>query len=212
MSITPTIWLNEFISNLVTADTQSDPQVIGLANGNFLVVWQDNNDTVADGIGTDIVGVIFNALGQAITGSLFLNDGFGFSRNEILNSVSATPDGGFVIAYTFPNADDTDLIFGIYDAAGVPTVQNFIVSDAAGNGLTYSNASVAVQSDGTYFVTFERDDGTNQDIVGRKFTSFGTQVAPEVVLREDGFAGFADNENIREPRTIALANGGFATV
>ncbi|VVT12632.1 calcium-binding protein [Erythrobacter sp. EC-HK427] len=212
MSITPTTWLQEFITNLVTANNQANPRVVALANGNFLVVWEDDSNPVGGGAGTDIVGVIFNALGQPITGSLFLNNFFGFSRNEVLNSVAATPDGGFVMVYTFPNADDTDLIFGIYDATGFRTVGDFAVNDSAGNGLTYSNPNVAVQADGSFFVTFIRDDGTNQDLVGRKFTSFGTQVDSEVVMREDGFSGSADNENIAEPDTIALANGGFATV
>ncbi|QZH74141.1 MAG: hypothetical protein JY451_10355 [Erythrobacter sp.] len=210
--ITPTTWLQESITNPVTTNAQADPRVVALANGNFLVVWEDDNDVVANGTGTDIVGVIFNALGQPITGSLFLNNFFGFSRQEVLNSVAATPDGGFVMVYTFANADDTDLIFGIYDAAGTRTGQDFAVSDSAGNGFTYSNPSVAVQSDGSFFVTYERDDGTNQDLAGRKFTATGTQVGGEVVLREDGFAVINDNENIAEPRTVALNNGGFATV
>ena len=212
MSITPTTWLQEFITNLVTTNTQADPRVVALANGNFLVVWEDDNDTVANGTGTDIVGVIFNALGQPITGSLFLNNFFGFSRQEVLNSVAATPDGGFVIVYTFAETDDTDLIFGIYNAEGIATAQNFAVNDGRGNGFTYSNPSVAVQADGSFFVTYVRDDGTNQDLAGRKFTASGGLIGSEVVLREDGFAVIADNENIADPDTIALNNGGFATV
>ncbi|WP_340588076.1 hypothetical protein, partial [Erythrobacter alti] len=212
MTISPTVWLSEFVTNLQTADAQANPKVIGLANGNFLVVWEDDNDSTADGFATDIVGVIFNALGEPLTGSLYLNFPFGFSRAEKLESIAATPDGGFVVIYEFRSGDDGDLIFGIYDAVGSRTEQGFVVSDDSVNGITYDNASVAVASDGSFFVTYERDDGTNQDIVGKKISADGSTIGAEQVLRADGFSNGADLEDILDPQTVALDSGGFATV
>jgi len=215
MTTTPTVWLDEFVTNLLTADDQSNPKIISLANGNFLVVWEDTNDAAAPGgSGTDVVGVIFDPLGNPISNSLFLNFPFGFSREEGDHTISATPDGGFVVVYMFPNAagTETDVIFGIYDDEGTRTAQDFVQNDTTTSGFIYGNPSVAVADDGSFFVTYEKDDGTNQDIVGKKISADGLTIGAEVELRVDGFSNGADMEDILEPQTVLLTNGNFATV
>lgn len=223
MTTSPTLWLTEFVTNLLTADAQANPKIIGLANGNFLVAWEDDNPAAAPGgTGTDIVGVIFDPLGNPVTGSLFLNYDFGFSREEGELDIAARSDGGFVAVYIFPNAagTETDVIYGVYDAEGtrLPSFgatigKGFVQDDTSASGFTYSNPSIAVGADDSFFVTYEKDDGTNQDLVGKKISADGVTVGPEVVLRADGFAGgLADNEDIMGPDTVALTNGSFATV
>lgn len=58
---TPTSIINNLQVNTGTAATggQSDPRIIGLANGNILVAWtEDASGTAASGFGIDIVGKV----------------------------------------------------------------------------------------------------------------------------------------------------------
>ncbi|WP_430417035.1 beta strand repeat-containing protein [Parasphingorhabdus sp.] len=210
MTTTATIWLEEFVTNLITADAQSAPRVVSLANGNFLVVWVDDNQTAADGFGTDIVGVIFDPLGNPISDSLYLNFPFGFSREEDQVDIAATPDGGFVAVYRFPSGDDTDILFGRYDETGTRTAQDFIVSDSS-DAVVYTNPSVAVADDGSFFVTYEYTNGAVNDIRGVK-VSAADVVGTEQILRADGFSNGANLEDTEDPHTVLLTNGNFATV
>lgn len=78
-----------------------------------------------------------------------------------------------MVVYIFPDAGgpETDIIFGIYDDAGV----RFPISGSdVGRGFVenkttpYGNPGVAVADDGSVLVTCAKDDGTNQDLEGRK--------------------------------------------
>ena len=207
---TPTTWLAKFTANLLTPDVQENPQIVGLSNGNFLVVWEDSNNSAANGVGKDIVGVIYDPLGNAISGSIFLNSVSGSARQETNPMIAARPDGGFVVVYEFASASDNDIIYGIYNSTGQAISHNFIENDPTSPSLVYNKPSVAVASDGSFFVSYQRDDGTNQEIVGRKVASDGT-VGALVVVRQDGPSNGADLENARDPDTAALANGGFVT-
>ena len=65
MTTTPTIWKPAFVANIgATAGSQTVPRTIGLANGNFLVVWEDNTNGPSPFI--DILGRMFTAEGVAI--------------------------------------------------------------------------------------------------------------------------------------------------
>jgi len=206
MPLTPEEWLATFINNTTTAGSQVDPVVTGLSNGNFLVVWTDSNDTVASGTGTDIVGVIYDPEGNALTAPLFLNDGFGFSRSENDPAIAQTNDGGFVVVYEFSDGADNDLIFGRYDANGVRTDSDFVVNDTSSSAV-YRDPSVAVSADNSFFVTYEVDDGTTEEIRGKKFDANGNVDGSEVTLRTDSLDG-----NPFDPDTVVLNDGRFVTV
>lgn len=211
---TPTVWLDEFSAALLTDGVQDAPKIVGLSNGNFLVLWEDNNDEAAPNDGQDIVGVIYNPLGGAETESLFLNAGFGFSRDELNPVVAARNDGGFVVIYDRPPsssaATNEQIIYGIYDAAGNRTGSGFVASDSG--PANFRRPSVAVADDNSFFVTYEVLDGAEQEIRGKKFNADGTQVGSEEVLRNDGFTSAALQEDPREPDTVLLSNGNFVTV
>lgn len=221
MTTTPTLWLQQFTTNLLTADPQANPKVVGLANGNFLVAWEDDNPNAAPGsFQTDMAGVIFDALGNPLTDSLFLNFPFGFSQDERELEIAARPDGGFAIVYVFPNSGATDIIFGIYDdmgnrfpSSGSQVGAGFVVNDTSADSFDYNSPTIAVGDDGSLFVTYIKDDGTNQNLMGKKISADGNTIGAEQLLREDGFVGaVADSEDMADPLTVTLSNGDFATV
>ena len=68
------VWEDTFRVNNRKAEYQYQPDIIGLSNGNFLVVWADLNDTTASSPGSDIVGQIYDPRGNEIGGEIFLNE------------------------------------------------------------------------------------------------------------------------------------------
>lgn len=63
----------EFLVNTETAGTQTAIDMIALANGNFVVTWQDASGTLGDADSTSIKAQIFNAQGQKVGTEFLVN-------------------------------------------------------------------------------------------------------------------------------------------
>ena len=93
MPLTPETWLNQFTVNLTVADDQSDPEILQLANGNILVSWtSSNNSGVGSDSGLDVIGQIFDPLGNRIGGEIQLNNSFFFDDEQNME-LAALPGG-----------------------------------------------------------------------------------------------------------------------
>src|SRR4051812_35631253 len=105
MTTTPIVWKPTFLPNPNPAGNQIAPQTIALPNGNFLAVWQDDSDVNGPSPFIDVVGRIFDALGNPI-GAPFQVNATIFNSDETEPKIVAMPDGGFVIAYgSFDNTN-----------------------------------------------------------------------------------------------------------
>ena len=63
-----------FSPTLILQALQDDPVITQLANGNVLITWTDyDNSGVGSPAGADVVGRIFDPLGNAVTGEFLLN-------------------------------------------------------------------------------------------------------------------------------------------
>ncbi|MBI3446095.1 MAG: cadherin-like domain-containing protein, partial [Magnetospirillum sp.] len=91
---------SEFQVNSTTAGNQSTAQVVKLSGGNFAVVWQDS---AKDGSGDGIVGRIFDASGNAVSDEILVNTVT--AGNQQSPAISATNDGGFVVAWQSDGQD-----------------------------------------------------------------------------------------------------------
>ena len=60
---TPVKWGNEFLVNTNTANDQDVPAITGLADGRFVVMWEDDSHTLND-TSDAVHGQIFNADGS----------------------------------------------------------------------------------------------------------------------------------------------------
>jgi hypothetical protein len=99
MPLTPETWLNEFIVNLTATGIQTDPDIIQLANGNILVVWTSFDDSgVGSPAGSDIIGQIFDPLGNRIGGEFLVNSSSS-GQNEGPAQIAALPSGGFLSVF-----------------------------------------------------------------------------------------------------------------
>ncbi|MEY8843212.1 hypothetical protein AB9K41_29615, partial [Cribrihabitans sp. XS_ASV171] len=89
---TPTVWKSDV--TLTLSGSQFDPKIVGLANGQILVAF--NDDTI--GTGTDIVGRIYDRDGTLVRDSFVIN-----SRETTLSQwnfdIAAMDGDQFAIAY-----------------------------------------------------------------------------------------------------------------
>ncbi|MEM7745949.1 MAG: calcium-binding protein, partial [Pseudomonadota bacterium] len=149
MTTTPTTWLDSFQVNTSSTGFQGNQDIVGLSNGNFLVVFTDSSGTVGSGANNDIVGVIYDAEGNIVETAFQVNT-FGTADNEELPAIAATNDGGFVMVYEDRNAAGQQILIQRYDDEGTSIDTGFVQTDPGAEFV--SNPKVAVnQADNSIF-------------------------------------------------------------
>lgn len=183
MTSTPTIWKAPFIANVgATVGGQSVPQTIGLANGNFLVVWEDTSNGPSPFI--DIMGRMFNAEGTALGAPFQLNSAV-VASDETGPKIVAMPDGGYVVAYgSYLEALGGFIGVERFDANGFSVSSRFITDPVS----SLTEWDLTVDSAGNYTVAYERLQphaigGGNvvysQDIFSRTYDGLTNAAGPE---------------------------------
>ena len=200
------IWQNTIRVNNATDGHQFHPEVVGLSNGNILVVWADANDETAPSAGYDIMGQIYDPLGQPVGAAIQLNDGYGSNRSEYSPQIAATADGGFVVSYDYYSSDQYDHLYRRFDADGMAAgQQGYVVDDAAG-GTTYTDFDTVHRPDGSSVVTYRRDAGTDEDLVARIIGADGS-VSGEIQIRYDQDPSGNTQGDPDNPVSAVLADG-----
>jgi hypothetical protein len=195
MTTTPTIWKAKFSVNLgSTTGEQMVPQSIGLANGNILIVWED--DTGGSSPGRDIMGRIFDPLGNPIgTGPFQINYTF-TNSDEVAPQIVALPDGGFVAAYgSFNDGVGGDFIaVERFGSNGAETAYN-LITDQNGGLNNFYQAKVTADNNGNYIVAFERDvGGGDLDVEAYVYNYLSNQPLPNNTSH-----GFSVAQNSADP-------------
>jgi Ca2+-binding RTX toxin-like protein len=85
---------------------QTGPVLTALSNGGFVMGWVGNNGAQSDGSGKGIFIQIFDANAQAVGGVQSVNDQL--HGDQILPSIVALANGGFVVNWTDLNAYGAD--------------------------------------------------------------------------------------------------------
>jgi VCBS repeat-containing protein len=119
----------EFRVSTTTTGAQENAQVTALPGGGFVVVWES-----PDGSGDGIFAQVFNASGAVVGGQVAVNQFTSSSQFEPM--VSATPDGGFLVAWTdfgsnpteTPNQGSGAVIARRFDATGAATTDEFLIN------------------------------------------------------------------------------------
>jgi len=168
MPLTPETWLEQFQVNTTTAGTQNETSVTQLANGNMLVTWTSTATTgVASAAGTDVVGQIFDILGNPIGGEFRVNNSF-TADNERDAEVAATTQGGFIAAYEDSQASDLDtsIRISIGNSTGTSFTNLTIATDNTGDStFNLRDPQVAVSSATSAMVVWIEDNSTGDDAV-----------------------------------------------
>ncbi len=181
---TPVKWLTEFQVNTGTADVPgiSDPQTIGLSNGNYLVAWVEPGTAgIGTTIGTDIIGVIFDAEGNLVETAQRLNT----DRNaddERDFDIAATNDGGFIMVYVDDDISNTSaeaIYWERFDATGTRTSGAQIATNAVAADFLANPKVVVNNNDNTSYVTFTDDVGADTDISAVRVSSTGVVLTPK---------------------------------
>ncbi|MEZ0375111.1 MAG: hypothetical protein ACAI44_38855, partial [Candidatus Sericytochromatia bacterium] len=167
---------SEFKVNTYTISNQSTPAIAMDNDGDFVVTWTDNGQ---DGNSDGIFGQRFTS-GGASVGSEFLVNTY-VSGRQTRSSVDMDAAGDFVVIWESENQDGSSYgIFGQrYSSSGSRSGSEFRVNDYTTNGQHL--ASVAMESDGDFVVTWDRFIPFNSiyGVYGQRFASTGATVGSE---------------------------------
>ncbi|WP_353644854.1 hypothetical protein [Mesorhizobium sp. WSM2239] len=210
MTTTPTLWLSEQQANTVDAGIngkhQDDIQLVGLANGNFIALWESNTDEGA-GVdeGTDIIGQLYNAEGNAIGGEFQANDFFATDASN--HEAAALPNGNFVVVYEDRTIVGASLEYTIRDANGGLVTSGTIARDRGDTGL--GDPSVTVNVDGSFLVAYqERNSEANTT------GTLGVIVQSDGITVGEPIFGAADSTEVGTPQVdvATLTNGNYVII
>ncbi len=190
----------EFQANTYTTDFQGDPCVAVSNLGNFVVVWESEQE---GGDNRGIYGQLFDSAGAAVGEEFHINTYTTSSQADPI--VAMDTDGDFVVVWNSYDQDGSG--WGIYaqryDSAGLPAGAEFPVNQTT----DYSQwlASVDMDDAGNFTVAWqsEEQDGNGYGVVGRMFNADGAAFTDEFVVNT-----YTDANQWR-PSLACDANGNF---
>jgi Ca2+-binding RTX toxin-like protein len=197
---------------------KSNPQTAAFANGNFIVVYQND-----PGVNSDVVFSIRSSAGAPVTSGNVAVTG----ANENSARVATRADNSFAIVWQEGDGVAAgDIKFSIFNSAGTPSVGPLTVSAAAG---IQKSPAIVTLLDGSLMIAWVAVDNT---IAGQRFdgvtgATIGTIVTlldsdtlsnPNLALMSDGrFTVSADNLSVTnnpdvvsaiwDPREAAITGG-----
>ncbi|MEH6699375.1 MAG: hypothetical protein V7672_11790 [Brevundimonas sp.] len=131
---------NRLLANSALEGTESNPTVTVLADGGWLLTWQEG-----DGSGQGVFGRLFESSGNPRGDDFPINSLT--QDNQTLASVAALPDGGFVVAWR--TTDGVPRVLARqYDADGQPHGPESAVNSFG------DDPHVAHLDDGGYVITY----------------------------------------------------------
>jgi hypothetical protein len=157
---------SEFRINTYTTGNQLSPSVKTDADGDFVVVWQSNNQ---DGNLNGVYGQRYNAAGVAQGSEFKINTHT--TGNQASPSVAVDTDGDFVVVWQSNGQDGSS--YGIYgqryNAAGVAQGAEFRSNTYTTNNQILPQAGM--DSDGDFIVVWSSNDqdGNLQGIFGQRY-------------------------------------------
>ena len=171
---------NEFVVNTYTPGYQGASDVASDANGNFVVVWEDGSYG-RDGSGTAVFGQRYDASGNRVGGEFQVNT---FSpSDQILPSVSMSPTGGFVVAWTssFQDGGVQGVAARRFDAAGNGLGSDFIVNTFTPGNQYGIFDQVSHDARGNFTVTWisAGQDGSSTGVFGQRYNASGSRRGAE---------------------------------
>jgi Ca2+-binding RTX toxin-like protein len=199
----------DFLVNTETQNDQSDPTIIALANGGFVVSWADNSGQGLDAVGTGIKAQIFDANGNKVGSEFLVN--FNTLNAQSEPTITALPSGGFVVSWTDNSRQGGDASFlavkaQIFNASGNKIGSEFLVNTATTS--SQDQPTITSLSSGGFVVSWASLSGQGGDASGRAikaqiFDASGTKVGGELLLNT---ATLADQ---LQPTITSLGSGGF---
>jgi cadherin-like protein/cadherin domain-containing protein/hemolysin type calcium-binding protein len=202
--------------NTNVAGGQYLPQIAILANGDFVVTWNDEGQNAGDTTGDAVRAQMFHRDGSKMGGEFVVNTStVGDQENS---SVTALPNGGFVVTWqdgskSGGDASGLSVKAQMFDAGGHKVGGEFLVNTQTRNGQELASVT-ALQgvNTGGFLTVWEDDSGLNNDgarggsIKGQRFDASGHKVGAEFLIDNKGANAYVNTA----PSVTALSNGGYA--
>jgi hypothetical protein len=157
----------EFAVNAGSPQFVKDAWVSAAANGEFVVVWEEQPapDASFDGV----VGRHFAANGSPMTGNFQVDFTPGYGNYQAYPRVAVDADGDFVVAWT--DGDSSyDTLARAFESPNMPTTDQFQVNTFVPGGLDYP-AAVASDAAGNFVVVWHSaHDGDDYGIFARRYS------------------------------------------
>ncbi len=153
----------EFQVNTYTSGYQTAPAVAANAAGDFVVVWQSQQD----GFNFGVFGQRYDSAGAAQGGEFQVNTYTTGTQSSA--AVAADAAGDFVVTWTSSHDGSISGVFGqCYDSAGAPQGGEFQVNTYT-SGYQFGPA-VAAGASGDFVVAWtSQQDGSNLGVFGQRY-------------------------------------------
>jgi Ca2+-binding RTX toxin-like protein len=193
----PALYGSEFLVNVSTDAGQDSPAVAGLANGNFVAVWESN----AAG-NNDAFARVYHADGTPLTGEIALN--VSTAGNQGRPVVAALTDGRFVVAWRDDASGNFDIKARIFNGDGTPAGDEFRVNDIYISN-NQQEPAIAALTGGGFVISWTSSIFGDDDIRARAFNADGSAQGSE-------FGPIADTANESQSAVTGLSNGNYVIV
>ncbi|CAO3430063.1 hypothetical protein [Azospirillum doebereinerae] len=190
----------EFWANSWTTGRQAEADVLGLADGGFLISWTSEGGQ--DGDAGGVYGQRYDAAGQTLGGEFRINEAT--TGQQAAVALAARGDGGFVASY---HSQSTSSGFDVYTRLYDGNLNNDKPSQLTNTYKTNDQnyPSVAVMEDKSSVVVWisAGQDGSQEGIYGQRFDAAGNKVGAEFRVNTNAYG------QQYMPSVTALEGGGF---
>ncbi|WP_238365866.1 Ig-like domain-containing protein [Mesobacterium pallidum] len=197
-----TVLGSEILAATPISGSQTNPDVIALAGGNFVVSWLSADDAG----NSQLSAAIFTSGGSLVRN----HSAISFSSTDTVwpAEIAALTGGGYVAAYVSRDDTSTEITARVYDAMGNFAVSEIPIASGPNVGTTLQQADVAALAGGGFIVTWTEDDTAfdpdGLGIKARIFDAAGVETVPAFAINQ--LTGSAQTN----ASVVGLAGGGFA--
>ncbi|MDA5556024.1 Ig-like domain-containing protein [Shimia sp. MMG029] len=190
-----------------SSSNQFTPQVVGLSNGGYVVVWVSFSSGLAgDGSSNGVIAQLYNAAGARVGTEIVINQQT--TGNQDQPQLTALQNGRFAVTWRESDSANGDgssssINMRLFDDAGVPEGGDIQVNSFTPGAQ--SSSHIATLDNGDIVVAWNsaNQDGSSTGVYYQRFTDQGVPVGPEVRVN-DSTSGSQEIQDI-----IALDTGGF---
>lgn len=212
MTVAPTTIVKigtQFEVNTQTAGGQWYPTVTGLANGGFVVTWQDGlassngsgSGTLGDNSFSSIKAQIYAADGTEVGSEFLVNtQTTGGQANPTITSLST---GGFVVTWQDQNSNSGDIKAQVYTANGTPSGSELTINSVT--ALNQNGPTITALSGGGFVAAWTSSASSGApDIKAQVYNSVGLKVGSELLVNTTSI-----NYDQERASISTLSNGDF---
>ena len=176
---------SEFVADTAFYNSRMLAPATGLANGNFVVTWEDTSGEVR--------AQVFNPTGTKVGSEFVVNTQT--SGSQDFPSITALTNGGFVVTWSdessVSDGSSSSIKAQVYDANGVKMGGEYLVNSQPGSNQLYPTASAL--ANGGFVVTWQDfshalGDTSAYGITAQVFGLSNAPNAPSIVSVSDDVA------------------------